>query len=187
MRNHRIPSKQKVFECPDCGSTQVETKLAVDRFDYGSGDNIVELEALVPFRKCSNCGFEYTDYEAEDKRHEAICRHLGVMPPAEVVALRKQYDLSRVQFAEKTHIGVASLARWETGEIIQNAANDSYLFLLGFPDNMRRLETRYRVQPVRGAVVKVVDFVSRFRVLNGDRATLKREEAEEFSLRPAIG
>ena len=187
MRNNGTISKQEVFECPDCGSTQVETQFVADKFEYGSGANAVELEALVPFRKCNNCGFEYTDYEAEERRHEAICRHLGVMPPASVVALRKGYRLSRLQFAEKTRIGVASLARWETGETIQNAAYDSYLFLLSFPENMRRLETQYRVQPITGAVIKVVDFGSKFRVLNDDRANLKREEAEDFLLRPAMG
>src|SRR4051812_48974401 len=98
MNRFSFERNRKKLECPDCGSTQVETQLIKDRFQYGSGPKAVELEALVPFRKCIDCGFEYTDSEAEDSRHEAICRHLKVMAPAQIIELRRQYSLSRAVF-----------------------------------------------------------------------------------------
>jgi DNA-binding transcriptional regulator YiaG len=79
---------------------------------------------------CTDCSLEYTDEAGERLRHEAICRHLGILSPAEIVAIRERYGLSRRQFAASTHIGLASLSRWESGEGTQNPAMDAYLRLL---------------------------------------------------------
>lgn len=132
----------KTFECPDCNSADIKTDIIVEKFKYGTVDKFVELEASIPLRKCQDCGFEYTDFEAEDIQHEVICCHLGVMTPNEIIALRKDYKLTRAQFAQLTQIGEASLARWETGELIQNAAYDNYLYLLKFRTNIDLLRNR---------------------------------------------
>jgi putative zinc finger/helix-turn-helix YgiT family protein len=188
MRRYGDNLKPKVFECPNCGSMRIDTRIIKDKFQYGSGAKAVELEALVPFRKCPDCGFEFTDSEAEDLRHEAVCRHLGVMTPTEIFALRKNYGLTRAEFAERSRIGEASLARWETGELIPNPANDCYLYLLSFPENLERLENRYRVQPVRNALRKAArQLGSRFKALDEATTTEKCQEARDFCLRPALG
>jgi DNA-binding transcriptional regulator YiaG len=140
IRNRELSSD---IECPNCGAVGIQTRFFNEKFKYGAEGNAVELEARVPFRRCPTCEFEYTDAEAEDLRHEAICRHLKRMIPAEVAGVRKRYDLSRDVFAAKSRLGEASLARWESGQLIQNAAYDNYLFLLTFEDNMRRLEERF--------------------------------------------
>src|SRR5487761_181351 len=129
--------------CPDCGAARVETEWGTDRFPYGEGSTAIELSAEVPFRKCAECGFEYTDSEAEEARSAAIRRHIRVMLPAEIVELRDGYEMTRAEFANKTRIGSASLARWESGSLIQSAAYDNYLYLLRFRDNMARLEERF--------------------------------------------
>lgn len=132
----------KVFECPECNSTNVKTEYVIEKFKHGVAKKFVELEANIPLRKCQDCGFEYTDFEAEDVQHEAICHYLGVMTPNEIIALRKSYGLTRAQFAELTQIGEASLARWETGEFIQNAAYDNYLRLLYSSKNIELLRNK---------------------------------------------
>ena len=75
-------------------------------------------------------------------RHEAVCRHLGVLTPKEIIAIRKSYGMSRAVFARLTGIGEASLARWENGLLIQSPAYDRFLFLLTFPENLERLKSR---------------------------------------------
>lgn len=132
----------KVLECPDCNSTNVKTEYVLEKFKHGTAKKFVELEANIPLRKCQDCEFEYTDFEAEDVQHEAICNYLGVMTPNEIIALRKSYGLTRAQFAELTQIGEASLARWETGEFIQNAAYDNYLRLLYSSKNIELLRNK---------------------------------------------
>src|SRR5437660_10670794 len=85
--------------CPECGHSVIETRWADCPFPYGTGPETVELNVRLPVRKCANCGFEFLDEEAEDLRHEAVCRHLGVLTPAEIRALRESLGLSRADFA----------------------------------------------------------------------------------------
>lgn len=138
----RNQERSSNIECPNCGAIGIQTRFALDKFKYGIGSDAADLEARVPFRRCPTCDFEYTDAAGEDLRHEAICRHLNRMIPADVAEVRKRYRLRREEFAAKTRLGEASLARWESGQLIQNAAYDNYLYLLTFEENMRRLEER---------------------------------------------
>jgi DNA-binding transcriptional regulator YiaG len=90
---------------------------------------------------CNQCGFQFTDEVAEEARHEAVCRHLGVMTPKEIKEIRKSYGMSRAEFSHLTRIGEASLARWENGLLIQSPAYDQLLYLLTFPENLERLKS----------------------------------------------
>ncbi len=128
--------------CPNCESNNVKTSVEEDAFTYGEGSSAVQLTAAVPVRSCTNCGFQFTDGEAEEARHDAVCRHLRVLAPREILELRKRYNMSRAEFAELTRLGEASLARWENGQLIQNAANDQLLFLLTVPSNVELLRRR---------------------------------------------
>jgi putative zinc finger/helix-turn-helix YgiT family protein len=130
------------LECPQCGQKAVTTRIETERFKYGRGEAAVELSADVPVRVCGNCGFEFTDGDAEDFRHEAVCRHLAVLAPRQIIGIRLLYGLSRAEFASVTRFGEASLARWETGSLIQNPANDQLLYLLQFRENFERLRER---------------------------------------------
>jgi DNA-binding transcriptional regulator YiaG len=171
-------------ECPNCGSKNVTSRISIDRFQYGNGPDAVQLEANIPFRRCNDCAFEYTDSEAEDIRHEAVCRHLGVMVPAEVLEIRISYGLTRAEFAEATRIGEASLGRWETGQLIQNPANDNYLYLLKFRENWERLKARFK----RALADKpnVLEMPRHFQYLDAVSVDRKREEGRGF-LRSAVG
>jgi putative zinc finger/helix-turn-helix YgiT family protein len=183
MREVKLQLRPSEYECFNCGSNHIATRMVTETFQYGSGAKAAELQVSIPVRQCGECGFEYTDSEADDLRHETVCRHLGVMTPAEVVALRKRYNVSRAEFAERTRIGEASLARWETGELIQNAANDNYLYLLSFPENFQRVVERHGTQPVRKERLKeTVQFTARFRSLVGAVIQEKRKEGYAFQL-----
>lgn len=164
-------------ECPDCGSKNVTTKVAPDRFTYGTGPDAVELQVDVPFHRCGDCGFDYTDAEAESLRHEAVCRHLRVLAPSEIRTLRDSYYATRGEFAEATRIGVASLARWETGQLIQNPANDSLLYLLKFRDNWERLKARFKGTPKK---TRIAEIPRRFESLDEGMENRKREEGRGF-------
>lgn len=128
--------------CPMCSKTNITTKLEKDDIEYGKDRAVVRLTVKIPVRTCGDCGFQFTDHVAEDLKHEALCRHLGRLTPVEIKKLRKDYNLSRKNFAKLTLIGEASLARWETGELIQNGAYDQFLYLISFPNNLDRLLSR---------------------------------------------
>lgn len=171
------PEKRVAEEqcCPECGSAGVSTRLETQRFPYGEGTDAAELEVSVPVRKCSECGFEYLDDAAEAIRHEAVCRHLGVLTPDEIRQIREDYGFSRAEFARLTRLGEATLNRWENGILVQNQAYDRYLRLLRFPENVRRLQSKITLE-VRHSSDSVISLTSyRFRALK-DEANVRRDQ-----------
>lgn len=170
------------LQCPNCGKRSLSTVLETENIIYGSGKEATEIPVELPVRTCGECGFQYTDEEAEDIRHDAVCRHLGLMTPGEIVALRKRYNMSRAEFADLTRFGEASLARWETGQLMQNAANNQLLYLLSFESNVERLRKRQsqKTQDESGANV-VIAYEVRFSHLTDVIAV--QSEARSFSLR----
>lgn len=129
--------------CPECGCEDIRTSYEEDRFTYGHGPEAVELNARVPVQTCARCAFQFIDDTAEEIRHEAVCRHLQVMTPKQITDLRNSLGLTRSELARLTRIGEASLARWENGAVIQNAANDGLLYLLNYPETVERLLNRH--------------------------------------------
>ena len=139
IRNEEFGSEES---CVNCGSSQLKRELQRQAFQYGTGDTAVKLTAEMPVYTCLSCGYQFAGPEAEDARHEAVCRYLGVLTPQEIVAIREHGALTRSQFADLTRIGIASLKPWETGLLFQNAANDELVYLMVFPDNVARLRER---------------------------------------------
>ena len=136
------PEDLSKFVCGECGSERIRTSREIYKFPYGVGNDTVELSCEVPFRKCSDCGFSFLDHVAEDLCHEEVCKHLRVMTPSQVKDLRKMYKLTQAEFAEITKLGPATLSRWERGILIQNEAYDNYLYLLGFKENLQKIQRR---------------------------------------------
>ena len=143
--NSGVPSTRQ--RCPECESSDINTSYEIETVPYGSGDKTVNLTCRVPVRKCGDCGTVFTDDQAADIRHEAVCRYLRVLTPAEILEIRDRYGLSRSGFSKLTHVGEASLARWENGYLIQNSANDQLLFLMQYPENVKRLRNREQSSP----------------------------------------
>jgi DNA-binding transcriptional regulator YiaG len=149
-----------------------------DTFIYGTGAAAPELNALVPVRVCTACGFEYTDAAGEDVRHEAVCQHLRLLTPRQIIGIRKYYTLTRAEFAALTRFGEASLARWETGSILQNPANDQLLYLLQFRENFERLWERAAGKGT-AATPAAPTADRKFTAINIEE---KRKEAQSFKL-----
>lgn len=141
--------------CPQCDSPRLVSKQVEDRFPYGSGANAVELSARIPVQQCQECGLEFSGEEAEAARHEAICRHLHLLAPREIAAIRQRYGLSRVAFAEVTRIGTATLGRWENGEIVQNPAMDAYMRLVARGSVFEELRSGALYEEVRASAGSV--------------------------------
>jgi len=167
--------------CPNCGSEKTTSSLEQESFDYGSGSEHVALTAIVPIVQCSSCGFNFTDDRAEDARHEAVCRHLEVLNPKEIRAIRMSYDMGQSEFADLARIGRASLARWESGQLIQNHSSDNLLFLLSFPENVVKLRKRTRALKVqKGSEPPLGLNKSKFRQLKTEDVAILKIEADCF-------
>ena len=182
MRNKATTTDRTIppapLHCPDCGEGPIRTRLEARPFMYGEGVNAVQLSADVPVHECQGCGFQFLAAEAEDIQHAEVCRHLAVLTPGQIRQLRASLGMSRAEFARVTRLGEATIARWERGALIQNAAYDSLLYLLTFPDNLDRLTARDTAELVaerRSA---------HFRLLKP--TTTHAAEAAAFSLRGAM-
>lgn len=158
------------LRCPECGSNRVSTSIVQERFRYGRGEDVPNITVSLPSRRCDDCGLEYFDHLAERCRHEAICRQLGVLTPAEIVEIRKSLGLSRKGFAKLTRLGTATLARWERGLLVQNPAYDQYLRLLVLPDVREKLGRSSEDDDPPSSS-------RRYRAL-GDLTALKKEQAD---------
>ena len=151
------------------------------RFPYGNGDTATELTAKVPVRICRECGEKFLDDESEDLMHEAVCRHLGVMTPREVRAIRRQSgNLSRAELASITRLGEATLGRWERGELIQNVAYDHFLYLLTYPENRIRLQQRVCRAESETAATSCRDAAAKFRCVG--MTDERKQRAAAFKL-----
>ncbi|MCY3625164.1 MAG: type II toxin-antitoxin system MqsA family antitoxin [Candidatus Dadabacteria bacterium] len=134
-----VPLSKESATCVVCGSSNVETKQVDDSFEYGS----VFLNATITVHSCAECSFEFTGEGADSARHESVCRHLGLLTPAEVRNIRKDMSMSKAELARQTGIGEASLSRWERGYLLQNTAMDNFLYLLSLPGNLEALQKRH--------------------------------------------
>lgn len=173
-------------DCPSCGSNNLSSETIDEEFQYGDKDDAIILSASIPVYHCASCGFSFTTDEASDIKHEIVCRHLGVLTPTEVRGVRDQYKLSQVEFSELSKIGKASLARWETGVLIQNQANDNLLYLLSFPDNISRLQERTLLRNTCSAELtsNVIPFLRKFRTISDAEIVRLQPEADRFELFP---
>lgn len=173
--------------CAICGSENLTCRSEIEKFPYGAGKNPATLQAKIDVFHCEDCQFEFTGPTAEEARHEAVCRHLGVMAPAEVKQVRKHYGLSRTEFASLTRLGEASIGRWESGSHIQNRAYDNYLYLLCYKDNHHRLLLRTRQEDditARYSRMHVTASKSKFQCVKITESVTREEAA--FDLRPEL-
>ena len=172
--------------CEMCGKTGLKTEIVRDPFIYGAGSDAEELSADIPVYTCSHCSVSFTGEEAEVARHEAVCRHLGVLTPGEIRALRRRYKVSRAAFARVTGFGEATLARWERREVIQNSSSDNYLRLLMNQDNFQQLSIMSaRAEPSGAEKSAVVGQAISVMALEPDDEERYRAQASKFKFRKA--
>jgi putative zinc finger/helix-turn-helix YgiT family protein len=131
--------ERRVCDC--CGAEGVSMTYQIEQFNYkAENGDVVQLAARVPVWTCDACGDQYTDSQAEEIRHESVCRHLGRLTPGEIRELRDTFGYSQRDWAELTGFGIASIKRWETGALIQGAAQDRYMRLLRDDKNVAALK-----------------------------------------------
>ena len=81
---HRIMQSRR---CPICDGP-AESLWCLHKFTYGVGDDAVELRTDLPYGRCAACDLEFLDSDGERCKHEAVCKHLGVLSPWEIKDIR---------------------------------------------------------------------------------------------------
>lgn len=136
------------FECENGELTPAMVHLASTR--HGESFT-VEVAGL----KCDKCGFETVDSEqsAEFTRFisDAYREKHGLLTGAEIRARRLQLRMTQQRFSEHLGVGIASVKRWESGQIQENAM-DQLIRLKTDPaaarENLKTLEQQVPEQLV---------------------------------------
>jgi putative zinc finger/helix-turn-helix YgiT family protein len=140
---HHIGGLNKSKEvCLECGSSRLKEEVKEQMFPFGPPAAQSILTASMPVFTCQDCGYEFIDERGESARHDAVCRHIGVQTPDEIRRVREATGLGRAEFCRIGGFGIASLQRWESGEVVPNASSDRLIYLLQYGDNLKRLRAR---------------------------------------------
>lgn len=132
-------------DCDLCGSANSAVKtFENEEFIYGSGGDQVALTATVPVWSCHQCGESFTDFEAEEIKHETVCDYLDRPTPRMIRTFREENGLTQDNLAKLGRFGIASIKRWESGEQIPTASAAQHLQLLMRPGTLGYLRQRTR-------------------------------------------
>jgi HTH-type transcriptional regulator/antitoxin MqsA len=81
--------------------------------------------------RCSVCGEEEYSYEqaiaAERRAGEIYREQNGFLQPDEIVALRRRWGVTQAQLEDALGLGRKTIARWESGRVLQSRALDNLL------------------------------------------------------------
>ncbi len=177
------PQIETNWPCPTCNTGRMHSKIITEHFPYeDDGKEVMVVAEDVPVEVCDNpeCREQLSGPEAARIRHEAICRALGLLTPAEIRAIRDRLNLTQADFARLTRLGEATICRWERGRLLQNPAMDRYLRLIASGEDnvclLRRLQEpppEIKPEPDSTGTNRVKGC---FRRINGDAAQRKRQD-----------
>jgi putative zinc finger/helix-turn-helix YgiT family protein len=194
---------ENAITCPACNSPSITTTDEAEDFTYRAGGNEYTVHAVIPVHTCTVCGESFLSNAGEDARHRAICKAMNRLTPEDIASLRQRLGMSRKVFAELSGVGEASLARWETGEFVQNESHDNLLRLLFIDENVNSLALIRGIAPAGEASPNVVSNLlvvrppperhratqavdlTRYTALRPDDERRLTEESEHFKLRRA--
>lgn len=108
--------------CEFCGADAVHASKMVVKFPHGVGEDEVLLSAILPVWRCETCDEVYLAEGAEQRQNTVVAEYQGKMRPSEIRRLRERAGLTQVKFADALGIGVASVKRWETGQMAPSKA-----------------------------------------------------------------
>lgn len=116
--------------CELCGEPHAHLEEAALEFPYGFGEDKVTLTAVVPVWKCAACGESYTAEGAERRQNIEISAYLGRMRPTEIKRLRERAGFNQSELAEEIGVGIATIKRWEVGEVVPSKVLNNLLVKL---------------------------------------------------------
>jgi len=117
--------KKENMTCPQCGSVMKRTEREKEVCFRG-------MNVCIPCEQfaCPGCGLEAASLahtaEIQKRIADAYRQQAGLLTGREIVAGRKKLRLNQAELADRMHVGIASVKRWE-GAIIQSRSMDKML------------------------------------------------------------
>lgn len=111
--------------CPGCQGRLAQ--VDVEKQAQFKGADVTYTARL---HQCRDCGLELADIDEaatmQERLADAYRQAVGLLSSAEIRQLRQEQGLSQQALAEALEVGIASIKRWETGEI-QSKSMDNLL------------------------------------------------------------
>jgi putative zinc finger/helix-turn-helix YgiT family protein len=116
-----------VTECFECGmGTLMPNTVDLTGLRHGE-----EFTVRANGLQCTECGFKTIDNEQSGEFtklvSDAYRQKHGLLTSAEIRAARKRLRMSQQEFARYLKVGLASVKRWENGQIQDEAMNELIL------------------------------------------------------------
>lgn len=147
------------MKCFQCGKGKMTSKVVGMTARVRGEETPVQAEAMV----CNHCGFQVLSDEQSDAYTVASAdayreRH-GLLTSSELKEIRNRLGMSQQAFANYLKAGVASVKRWESG-LVQDEAMDQLMRLKGdlkaARENVNQLEGRLEATPAASRVQVIV-------------------------------
>jgi putative zinc finger/helix-turn-helix YgiT family protein len=132
MRNERREPGNRPFpwRCPKCMAREVWPDEISYRTEVSHDGRVYDVDVpKLSVPKCRSCGEVLFGDDADSQITAALRLQLGLMPGAQIRALRKSLQITQRQLAEFVGVAEASLSRWESGAQLQSRAIDNLLRL----------------------------------------------------------
>jgi putative zinc finger/helix-turn-helix YgiT family protein len=109
--------------CPQCDSAALQSKHDAEHAgNYRGAEVVVTMPGLV----CPNCSF-VTIHGRDMGRFQQLVREAyGEKRSGEIKGIRERWRMSQKAFAKFTGFGIASIKRWESGQI-PDANSDEWI------------------------------------------------------------
>lgn len=118
-------------KCQACGSNDIRKEIRTETFSYKGKDIPIENYAII---HCNSCGEEFADAESRERSIPVLrdAQRLidGFLTSQEIKQIRKQFNLTQIEFGELLGGGEKAFARYETGKVLQSRPMDNLLRLL---------------------------------------------------------
>ena len=112
------------MDCPN-NHGQMEKKSGKERIEFRGKT----LEVITEHYVCPQCGIKADDIPLASRNQKALSdsyrKSAGMLTGDEIVEERKKRNWSQAALASAINVGIASIKRWETGQIQTKAMDDS--------------------------------------------------------------
>lgn len=136
--------------CDDCGGDAYDAVVRKEMTVKHEGKQHLIVVDDLPVLRCEKCGELFGDNRTDSRIQEALCQHLGVLTPAEILRSRGFWGLTQADVARDTGLAVETISRWENCQQVPTRANDKLLRVY-FADPAR---FRYQAELPTPAVIE---------------------------------
>lgn len=116
--------------CPFCDA---RTRLVTER-RHVEADDGTSLSFTDELFECLGCGERfYTQAQSMDScrnRAAAMRKYEHLLTPADIIGIRRRYDLTQAALEALLGVGAKTVVRWERGTVCQSRAVDLLLRIL---------------------------------------------------------